>query len=93
MALVTNHRRNLRALALPMGMIVGGALQNAGRKLLPPGAVKEFFTSGVTWQSGPQHTWGLLIGSISFGPAALDISLLAICGAAATIWLAIVMFD
>lgn len=86
------RRSWLLPVAIPVGMIVGGALQSLGRVFMPPGAVKEFLTSGFTWQSSGVHTWPILIGHLSFGPAATDVSLLALGGVFLTVWLLRLMF-
>lgn len=72
------RRRILLGVGIPLGMIFGGALQNLARVVLPAGVVKEIFTSGLTWQSGPTIRLNLLVGSVSLGPAAIDISLLSL---------------
>jgi hypothetical protein len=64
---------------LSSGFIVGGVLQQVGRKFLPPGAAKEFFTTGVTPSLGPMPV-DLVILKFALGPIALDVSLLSLVG-------------
>jgi hypothetical protein len=66
-------------LVLAAGFIVGGVLQQVGRKFLPPGAAKEFFTTGVTPSLGPLPV-DLVILKFALGPIALDVSLLSLLG-------------
>jgi len=75
-----NRRGSLfHALVLASGFIVGGVLQQVGRKFLPPGAAKEFFTTGVTPALGPLPV-DLVILKFALGPIALDVSLLSLLG-------------
>lgn len=75
-----NRRGSLfHALVLASGFIVGGVLQQVGRKFLPPGAAKEFFTTGVTPSLGPLPV-DLVIIKFAVGPIALDVSLLSLLG-------------
>jgi hypothetical protein len=67
------------ALVLAAGFIAGGVLQQVGRKFLPPGAAKEFFTTGVTPSLGPLPV-DLVILKFALGPIALDVSLLSLLG-------------
>jgi hypothetical protein len=67
------------AVVLASGFIVGGVLQQVGRKFLPPGAAKEFFTTGVTPSIGPMPV-DLVILKFALGPIALDVSLLSLLG-------------
>ncbi len=67
------------AVVLASGFIVGGVLQQVGRKFLPPGAAKEFFTTGVTPSLGPMPV-DLVILKFALGPIALDVSLLSLLG-------------
>lgn len=84
----STKRQVLLAIGVPLGMIFGGALQNWARTVLPSGVVKQFFTSGLTWQSGPAVVVNFFIGSFSVGPMAIDISLLSVVVAAVTVrWL------
>jgi hypothetical protein len=67
-------------IVLVIGFIVGGFLQVIGRSLLPPGAVKSFFTNGYVVPSiGPLNI-DLVIVSFALGPLALDVSLLSLVG-------------
>jgi len=75
-----NRRGSLfHALVLASGFIAGGLLQQVGRKFLPPGAAKEFFTTGVTPSLGPLPV-DLVILKFALGPIALDVSLLSLLG-------------
>ncbi|MEO8909066.1 MAG: DUF4321 domain-containing protein [Gemmatimonadaceae bacterium] len=67
------------ALVLASGFIVGGVFQQVGRKFLPLGAAKEFFTTGVTPSMGPLPV-DLVILKFAIGPIALDVSLLSLLG-------------
>lgn len=67
------------ALVLASGFIAGGALTQVARKLLPAGAAKEFFTTGVTPSLGPLQV-DLVILKFALGPIALDVSLLSLVG-------------
>lgn len=94
---MANGRSNARRpvptrIAIIVGMVVGGELQTLGRVFLPAGAVKEFLTSGLTWQSAGVHTVPIVIGHVSFGPAAIDISLFAVGAVLLTVFLARMMF-
>ncbi|MGH7717782.1 MAG: DUF4321 domain-containing protein [Gemmatimonadaceae bacterium] len=75
----SKHRPGFHALVLTIGFIVGGFLTQFARKFLPPGAVKEFLTTGVTPQLGPLHI-DLVIIRFALGPVALDVSLLSLLG-------------
>jgi len=75
----SKHRPGFHALVLTIGFIVGGFLTQFARKFLPPGAVKEFLTTGVTPQLGPLHI-DLVIVRFALGPVALDVSLLSLLG-------------
>ncbi len=66
-------------LVLAAGFITGGLLTEVARRFLPPSAVKEFFTRGVTPSLGPL-TVDLVILKFSLGPVAMDVSLLALLG-------------
>jgi hypothetical protein len=66
-------------LVLASGFIVGGLLTQVARKFLPPGAAKEFFTTGVTPSVGPLPL-DLVILKFALGPVALDVSLLSLVG-------------
>jgi hypothetical protein len=67
------------ALVLSAGFITGGLLTQVGRRFLPPGAAKEFFTTGVTPAIGPLPV-DLVILKFAVGPIALDVSLLSLLG-------------
>jgi hypothetical protein len=75
----SKHRPGFHALVLSVGFIVGGALAQLARRLLPAGAVKELLTTGVTPQLGPLHI-DLVILKFAIGPIALDVSLLSLLG-------------
>ena len=67
------------ALVLAAGFITGGLLTQVARRFLPPGAVKEVFTGGVTPSLGPIPI-DLVILKFALGPIALDVSLLSLLG-------------
>jgi hypothetical protein len=67
------------ALILAAGFVTGGLLTQVGRRFLPPGAAKEFFTTGVTPAIGPLPV-DLIILKFAIGPIALDVSLLSLLG-------------
>jgi hypothetical protein len=66
-------------LVLTCGFVAGGLLTQIARRFLPVGPVKEFFTYGMNPSIGPL-TIDLLILKVSFGPVALDVSLLSLLG-------------
>ena len=66
-------------IVLASGFITGGLLTQVARKFLPPGAAKEFFTTGVTPSVGPLPL-DLIIIKLAVGPIALDVSLLSLVG-------------
>jgi hypothetical protein len=66
-------------LVLAAGFITGGVLTQVARRFLPPSAVKEFFTTGVTPSLGP-FTVDLAILKFALGPVAVDVSLLGLLG-------------
>lgn len=66
-------------IVLASGFITGGLLTQVARKFLPPGAAKEFFTTGVTPSVGPLPL-DLVIIKFALGPVALDVSLLSLVG-------------
>jgi hypothetical protein len=66
-------------IVLASGFITGGLLTQVGRRFLPPGAAKEFFTTGVTPAVGPLPI-DLVILKFSLGPVAFDVSLLSLVG-------------
>ena len=57
-----------------IGLIVGGGLQNFLRLALPAGAAKAALTAGVAFQIPQTPALNFLVGSITLGPAAVDIS-------------------
>jgi hypothetical protein len=67
------------AIVLAIGFISGGLMTQVSRKFLPPGAAKEFFTTGVTPSLGPLPI-DLIILKFALGPVALDVSLLSLVG-------------
>lgn len=67
------------SLVLISGFITGGVLTQVARRFLPPSAVKEFFTTGVTPSIGPL-TVDLAILKFALGPVAVDVSLLGLLG-------------
>ena len=67
------------AIVLAIGFISGGLMTQVSRKFLPPGAAKEFFTTGVTPSLGPLQI-DLIILKLALGPVALDVSLLSLVG-------------
>ena len=75
----SGRRPVFHAVALAIGFIVGGAFTQIARKFLPPGAVKEVLTTGVTPSFGP-ITIDLVILKFALGPVALDVSLLSLVG-------------
>ncbi|MEP6620110.1 MAG: hypothetical protein ABJE47_12370 [bacterium] len=87
------RRRRILAVAIPVGMIVGGELQKVGRLYLPVGAVKSFFTSGLTGQTATAWTLEFLYGTATIGPIAIDVSLFAVLGALLIVRMALAMFD
>jgi len=76
---VARHGTLFHALVLASGFIVGGLLTQVARKFLPPGAAKEFFTTGVTPSVGPLPL-DLVILKFALGPVAIDVSLLSLVG-------------
>jgi hypothetical protein len=64
---------------LAIGFVVGGVMTQVARRFLPPGAVKEFLTTGLTPSVGPL-TIDLLILKFSLGPVLIDVSLLSLVG-------------
>lgn len=67
------------AIVLACGFITGGVLTQVTRRFLPPSAVKEFFTTGVTPSLGPL-TVDLVVLKFAVGPLAIDVSLLSLVG-------------
>ncbi len=66
-------------LVLAVGFITGGLLTQVSRRFLPPSAVKEFFTTGVTPALGPLSV-DLVVLKFAVGPIAMDVSLLSLLG-------------
>ncbi|HEU4628289.1 MAG TPA: DUF4321 domain-containing protein [Gemmatimonadaceae bacterium] len=79
MARSTGRRPMFHVIVLAIGFIVGGFMTAAARTFLPPGAVKEFLTTGVTPSIGPLQL-DLVILKMAIGPVALDVSLLSLVG-------------
>jgi hypothetical protein len=75
----SKHRPVFHLTVLAIGFIVGGFLTALSRRFLPPGAVKEFLTTGVTPSLGPLAV-DLVIIKFALGPVALDVSLLSLVG-------------
>ena len=73
------HRPVFHGVVLAIGFVVGGVMTQVARKFLPPGAVKEFLTTGVTPSVGPLPI-DLVILKFAIGPIALDVSLLSLVG-------------
>lgn len=73
------HRPVFHGVVLGIGFIVGGVMTQVARRFLPPGAVKEFLTTGMTPSFGPL-TIDLLILKFALGPVAIDVSLLSLVG-------------
>lgn len=66
-------------IVLAAGFITGGLLTQVARRFMPPGAVKQFLTTGVTPSIGPVPL-DLVILRVAVGPVALDVSLLSLVG-------------
>jgi hypothetical protein len=75
----SKHRPVFHGVVLGIGFVVGGVLTQVARRFLPPGAVKEFLTTGLTPSFGP-FTIDLLILKFSLGPVLIDVSLLSLVG-------------
>ena len=75
----SRHRPAFHALVLAIGFVIGGFMTAISRRYLPPGPVKQFFTTGVTPSLGPLKI-DLVILSLQLGPIALDVSLLGLVG-------------
>jgi hypothetical protein len=73
------HRPVFHGVVLAIGFVVGGVMTQVARRFLPPGAVKEFLTTGLTPSFGPL-TIDLLILKFSLGPVLIDVSLLSLVG-------------
>ncbi|MGZ8469099.1 MAG: DUF4321 domain-containing protein [Gemmatirosa sp.] len=75
----SRRRPRYHAIVLATGFVAGGLLTQVARRFLPPGAVKEFLTTGVTPSFGPLPI-DLVILKFAIGPIALDVSLLSLVG-------------
>ncbi|GAC1655570.1 MAG: hypothetical protein NVS4B3_20410 [Gemmatimonadaceae bacterium] len=75
----SKHRPGFHILVLSVGFIAGGLMTQVARRFLPPGAVKEFLTTGVMPSIGPLPI-DLVIIRFALGPVALDVSLLSLVG-------------
>ena len=75
----SKHRPVFHGVVLAIGFVVGGVLTQVARRFLPPGAVKEFLTTGLTPSGGP-FTIDLLILKFALGPVLFDVSLLSLVG-------------
>lgn len=75
----SKHNPGFHAITLFGGFVAGGVLTVLARKYLPPGSVKEFFTTGVTPSVGP-FTMDLVLIKFTLGPVAFDVSLLSLLG-------------
>ena len=64
---------------LTIGFVLGGFLSALLKRFLPDGPAKELFTWTVTPSVGPLHL-DLIVFSLTIGPLALQVSLLAIVG-------------
>jgi hypothetical protein len=73
------HRPLFHVVVLGIGFVVGGFMTHFARRFLPTGAVKEFLTTGVTFQAGPLPI-DLIILKFALGPIAVDVSLLSLLG-------------
>jgi hypothetical protein len=88
---IAKHRPGFYFAVLGIGFVVGWLLQEAGRKFLPAGAVKEFLTMGVTPSVGA-FTLNLGIITFAIGPVALDVSLMSLVGVIAAYLIARSLF-
>jgi hypothetical protein len=68
-----------------IGIIVGGAVQNFLRLVLLPGAAKAALTAGLAFQVPKSPAVSFLVGSITLGPAAVDISAVGFAAAVGTV--------
>ena len=75
----SKHRPVFHGVVLASGFVVGGVVTQVARRFLPPGAVKEFLTTGLTPAFGPLQI-DLLILKFSLGPVLIDVSLLSLVG-------------
>jgi hypothetical protein len=74
------HRPVFHGVVLAIGFVVGGVMTAVARKFLPPGAVKEFLTTGLSPGFTTPLTIDLLILKFALGPVVLDVSLLSLVG-------------
>ena len=74
----SKHRPVFHGIVLAIGFVAGGVLQQAARQLFPPGAAKQFLTSGVSPSIGPFDI-DLILVKFQLG-LALDVSLLSLVG-------------
>jgi hypothetical protein len=72
-------RLKYHALVLTIGFITGGTIQSVARQFLPPGPAKEFLTTGFTPYVPPLPI-NLILLKFTFGPVAIDVSLLSLLG-------------
>lgn len=75
----SKHRPVFHLIVLSVGFVTGGLMTQVARSFTPPGAVKEFLTTGITPSVGPLSI-DLIILKFSLGPVALDVSLLSLVG-------------
>ena len=76
---IARRRPVFHGIVLTIGFVVGGLLTTVALKFLPPGVVKEIFTTGVSGQLGAL-TIDLVIIKFALGPVAIDVSLLGVLG-------------
>jgi hypothetical protein len=74
-----NHRLKYHALVVTIGLIAGGTIQAISRQFLPPGPAKEFLTTGLAPYL-PAIRVPLILLEFTFGPAAIDVSVLSLLG-------------
>jgi hypothetical protein len=75
----SKHRPGFHAIVLAIGFVVGGFMTAAARRWMPPGAVKEFLTYGVTPSLGGLKI-DLVILAFQLGPVSIDVSFLSLVG-------------
>lgn len=73
------HRPLYHLVVLAIGFVTGGVMTEIARRFLPAGPVKEFLTVGLNPSIGPIPI-DLLILKVTFGPVALDVSLMSLLG-------------
>lgn len=64
----------IRVLFVMIGLVTGGFAQEFLRRVVPGGAAKSVLTAGFIWASPPSYTVHLGLGSLTFGPFAIDVS-------------------